>query len=88
MILQMAKNGMVTNMPLSDKEEIKLCEGCVLGKNHSQLYPTNVEGSRSKKAGKFFHFYVCGPMSVNSLGETSIMFFSWTISVDTSLCFA
>jgi len=70
MILQMAKSGMVTNMPLSDKEEIKLCEGCVLGKNHSQPYPTNVEASRSKKARKFFHFDVCGPMNVNSLGET------------------
>jgi hypothetical protein len=52
----MAKSGMVTNMPPSNKEEIKLCEVCVLGKNHSQPYPTNVEASRSKKARKVFSF--------------------------------
>jgi hypothetical protein len=64
----MVKSGMVMDMPLSGKEEIKLCESCVLGKNHCQPYPTNAKASRSKKARKFFHLDICGPMSVNSLG--------------------
>ncbi len=44
------------DMPLSDKEEIKLCESCVLGKNHCHPYPTNAKASRSKKAREFFQF--------------------------------
>ncbi len=34
MSLQTTKNGMVMNMPFGAKDDIKLCEGCVLGKNH------------------------------------------------------
>jgi hypothetical protein len=58
MILQMVKSGMVMDMPLNDKEEIKLCESCVLGKNHPQPCPTNAKASRSKKARKFLHLEV------------------------------
>jgi hypothetical protein len=75
MIVQMAKSGMVMDMPLSDKEEIKLCEGCALGKNHCQPHPTSAKASRYKKVGEFFHSNVCGPMSVNSLGETKYYVF-------------
>ncbi len=84
----MVKSGMVMDMPLSGKEEIKLCESCVLGKNHCQPYPTNAKASRSKKARKFFHLDICGPMSKTHWVEQSTMFSSLTISMDTNLCLA
>ncbi len=66
------------DMPFNDKEEIKLCESCVLGKNHHQPYPTNAKASRSKKAIKFSHLDICGPMSVNSLSGAKyyVLFFN------------
>jgi hypothetical protein len=74
----MMKSIMVMDMPLNDKEEIKLCGSCVLGKNHRQPYPTNAKASRSKKVIKFFHLDICGLMSVNSLSGVKyyVIFFN------------
>jgi len=54
MIMQMTKNKMVTNMPFSDKEEIKLCEGCALGKIHHQFIQQVLRLQDPKKLESFF----------------------------------
>jgi hypothetical protein len=69
MILKMSWEKMVINMKLSDKEQKKLCEGCVYGKSHQLPYLKSDKTSKAKKAWEFFHSNVYGPMNIQSLGN-------------------
>ncbi len=70
MILKMFWKNMVTNIKLGEKKEkAKLCESCVYGKSHWLPFLENDKTLRAKKLGIFFHFDVCGPMNIPSLGN-------------------
>lgn len=47
------------------------CEGCVLGKQQVNTYPTLPEKERDTAPGTYFHIDLCGPMSTISLGGAS-----------------
>jgi hypothetical protein len=69
MILNMEKEGMVDNMKIiQNNKYISLCEGCIFGKRHKQPHLKNDKTSTTKKPNKFYHSYVCGPISIISLG--------------------
>ncbi len=70
MILKMSGENMVINMKLNNKKEKeKLCEGCVFEKNLQLPFPKIDKTSRANKGGEFFHYDVCGPVNILSLGN-------------------
>eukprot|EP00253_Pinus_taeda_P018864 PITA_18864 len=59
------KKGMVRGLPLIEKPN-NLCEGCILGKQHRESFPSG-RNIRAKAPLEIFHSDVCGPMKTPSL---------------------
>jgi len=70
-VQQMANNGSVHGLRISDKDKF-FCNGCVLGKMARK--PFNDRETRSLVVGEVIHSDVCGPMEVPSLGNTRYCF--------------
>jgi hypothetical protein len=59
-------------MLIQDNKTSKFfCEGCVLGKQQRNTYPTIQEKKKDTVPGTFFHIDLCGPMNTTSLGGAS-----------------
>ena len=59
------KKGMVKGLPLNEKPD-NLCEGCILGKQHRERFPSG-KRIREKEPLEIFHSNLCGPMRTPSL---------------------
>ena len=60
------RKGMVKGFPLIEKSDI-VCEGCILGKQHRETFPTG-KSMREKAPLEIFHSKLCGPMKATSIG--------------------
>lgn len=64
----MARQATITGLSISPTSDIRVCGGCAHGKQHRVPFPVNVERSRVRHSGLFFHTDICGPMQVSSQG--------------------
>lgn len=62
---------MVVGLPKIDG--LDFCEGCVYGKQSRNSFPVN-KAWRASNYLELVHADVCGPMSVESLGESRYFF--------------
>ena len=60
----MHRKGMLKGLPLIEKLD-NLCEGCILGKQHREIFPTG-KSIREKAPLEIVHSDVCGPMHIPS----------------------
>jgi hypothetical protein len=58
---------MVTGLPDTQIEHDGVCKGCALGKNAKRIFPCSA--TRSKGIFDIIHSYVCGQMTILSLGN-------------------
>lgn len=63
---------MVKGFPLTEKPD-NLCEGCILGKQHRETFPTG-KSIRAKTPLEIVHFDLCGPMQTPSNGGNHYFF--------------
>ncbi len=71
MFLQLLKSVAVVGLQLSSKNlPSRVCEGCVIGKNHKHFFPTRIPILRVKKHIEFFHANVYMPMNLTSFGRS------------------
>eukprot|EP00253_Pinus_taeda_P031014 PITA_31014 len=61
----LSRKGMVIGLPLIEKPD-SLCEGCILGKQHRESFPTG-KSIRAKVPLEIVHLDLCGPMQAPSL---------------------
>jgi len=57
---------MVNGFPLIKKPD-SLCEGCILGKQHREMFPVG-NSIREKAPLEIFHSDLCGPIRTQSIG--------------------
>ena len=62
----LARNGVEVN------DSAPFCDACALGKMHRQPFPQSE--SKTVRVGKLIHADLCGPMEVNSLGNSKYFF--------------
>ena len=62
---------MVNGLPLIEKLD-SLCEGCILGKQHRENFPSG-KSIREKAPLEIFHSNLCGPMQTPSLASNHYM---------------
>ena len=65
------RKGMVKGLPLIEKPD-SLCEGCILGKQHIESFPSG-KSIREKTHLEIFHSNLCGPMKTPSLAGNHYM---------------
>lgn len=58
---------MVKGLPLIGSTD-KVCEGCILGKQHRDSFPVG-KSWRASKPLELVHAYICGPMQTLSLNK-------------------
>jgi hypothetical protein len=57
---------MVNGLPLIEKPD-RICEGCILGKQHRESFPVG-KSIHANKPLEIVHSYLCGPMQTPSIG--------------------
>lgn len=73
-IRKMAKSDAVIGMccgNLANSNQADYCEACILGKQCRKTFPPST--TRAKKPGELIHFDICGPMSIQSIGGSTVM---------------
>ena len=65
------RKGMVRGLPLIEKPD-KLCEGCILGKQHRENFPSG-KSIREKALLEIIHSDLCGPMQTSSISGNNYM---------------
>lgn len=61
---------MINGMPVNTMEVFNQnCEGCVVGKQHRQLFRKKSENNTSQSL-ELIHSHICGPMNVDSVGSS------------------
>ena len=69
-VKKLSENNMVIGMDaIQSNGEKLLCEGCIKGKQHKLPYPTKSD-HRASEVLEIIHSDVCGPMSVESFGNS------------------
>jgi transposase InsO family protein len=67
-MLQLSNKQMVDGLPaLRSDLDLRVCEGCALGKSHRVAMPQQAT-TRATQLLELVHSDICGPMQVNSLG--------------------
>lgn len=73
-VREMAKGNSVVGMRCSNttnSTQADHCEACILGKQCRKSFPSSI--TRAEKPGELIHFDICGPMSIRSIGRSSVM---------------
>ena len=68
-IKKMSDNNSLQDFTISlTNDQLPVCKGCALGKQHKATYPVNPNKERSTIPGEVLHADICGKMSQPSLG--------------------
>ena len=71
-VKKLSKECMVTGMkPMNHGDECSIqCESCIMGKQHRNSFPKASKSQVVDACGSIIHSDVCGPMPINSIGES------------------
>ena len=71
---KMISEGSVNDLKILNLDKDNpFCEGCILGKQHTNPFPKD-EAVRAKRPGEIFHADLCGKMSQSSFGGANYFF--------------